>query len=124
LKGRQAQPPETIAVITNVSILTEMLSDSEAASAAAVATGDVPAVSVDGEQGDCQCSGPPSESPAADVFAPAGAAAGNRPDDAQGQQPMEPILARPSLGLGVALIAKIGVRSQNAVAVAVTRGLF
>jgi len=30
----------------------------------------------------------------------------------------------PSLGLGVALIAKIGVRSQNAVAVAVTRGLF
>ncbi len=98
VKERQTQPPETIAVITNVSILTEMLSDSEPASAPAGATGDMPAVSVDGEQGDCQCSGPPPEPPAVDVFAPAGAAAGDRPDDAQGQQPVEPILAKPLAG--------------------------
>jgi hypothetical protein len=66
VKERQAQSPETIAVIPDVPILTEMLSDS----ASAVATGDLPAVSVDGKQGGCQCCGPPSESPAVDIFVP------------------------------------------------------
>jgi hypothetical protein len=60
VKEPQAQTSESVTVVSDVSILTEVLSESDAASAPVVVSGDVPAASGDVKQNDCQCWHPPS----------------------------------------------------------------